>query len=390
MGKEPELPRRLFLAQTIRHLFLHAGVAARLGDENHLLIVEHFSPGLVEKYTRALENWPDNPFAQVALADMTEPRFAPTLPRLRRYRAKRRWLRAHRRKTRELIDQAIEQGPLAGVFAGYESYESQYAMQAAKRRSPACVGAYVEDGTAAYARSFRKHRSPWSERIKGELRRVRYGLWWEEAEVSGTSRWIDECHLIFPDLALAELRSKRLCQLDATIHRTRSFRGFAEGVAAEFELDTDRLRGAGFLIAVSRSTLLDYLPGYEETVRRLLRRLLDAGERVAVKYHPREPRPNYLGLTDGGGLHLVTPEIPFELLVLLLDDDRATVLGDVSTALLSARWLRPEMRLIALQHALAPEDPAYRFLESEFRTLGIDVETDPTRLAHQLSHADAG
>ena len=380
---------RLFLAQTTRHIVLQTGLAAELGGDNELCILEHFSPELAARFESAFNAWGASPFRVVDRVAVEGASYRHDCSKWERHRHKRRWLKQHRKGMRDRIDHFVAARKPTMVCMGYESYESQYACYAAKRVNPDCVGAYIEDGTGAYQRSFKRPRSSSGARLRGALRRLRHGRWWDEVELAGTSRWIDTCYLCFPELALPGLRRKQVRRLDPNVFRTPDFRDFAEHVSRAFELDAQRFRSANALIALSRGTLLDFLPNYEQTLRRLIAALRQRGEHVAVKYHPREVHPNYLELQDADDLYVLPPEIPFELLVLLLDDDGATVIGDVSTALMSTRWLRPGMQPIALQHCRDPSDPAFGYLETEFRQLGILLEPSPEALLDRLAPASA-
>ena len=104
--------------------------------------------------------------------------------------------------------------------------------------------------------------------------------------------------------------------------------------------------------------------------------MLSAGKTAAIKYHPRERRPGYLGLEEDERLYVIPPMVVFELLVLLLGEPAPLIVGDLSSALVSTRWLRPDVPVVAISHEQESADPG-RGLERSFRALGIPMETDP-------------
>ncbi|HVF34693.1 MAG TPA: hypothetical protein VND91_05160, partial [Candidatus Saccharimonadia bacterium] len=79
---------------------------------------------------------------------------------------------------------------------------------------------------------------------------------------------------------------------------------------------------------------------------------LGAEREVAVKYHPREDERDALSL-EGAGARLLPHGLPAELAFTRLRRG-GIVLGEASTALLAARWLRPDLRVMDLGLAQAP------------------------------------
>ncbi len=380
----------VFFASSPRHVLIAAGVAlsdAVEGDA-HLYFIEHIPRADVEEWLEILAGWSESPFRSVtrlggdwraALGD------GGTLPR---FVAKRLVKSRLRRANRALLADDFSKLTPEKVWVGCDTYyESQLALSFAKRHRPGARGAYLEDGTAAYARTFREGRLSRLLRLKrvGDLaKRLTYGSWWRGVRVQGTSPWIDEAWLAFPELAIADLAGKELHTLAPEAFSGAAFRGFAERAARAFGADPEALASTSLILVATRSTVARYVPGYVESMRLLVSELVDSGVRVAVKLHPREPEPDFLSFRGQVGVDIVPGALPFELLLRLVRDPEPFVIGDISSALLSARWLRPDARVIALRSA--PEgSPAGRYLEHELTELGIPIARDPCAVAAQCS-----
>jgi hypothetical protein len=122
--------------------------------------------------------------------------------------------------------------------------------------------------------------------------------------------------------------------------------------------------------------------------------LVERGYDVAVKYHPRQIETDYLDVGRDPRVSLLPSGLPLEYVYILAAapatdsalsrrsgaaakaDARPLqmVIGDVSTTLLTARWLVPDARVISLARPLGLLDPA---IEELFAKLAISV---PPRL----------
>jgi glycoprotease/Kae1 family metallohydrolase len=119
-------------------------------------------------------------------------------------------------------------------------------------------------------------------------------------------------------------------------------------VAASFQqavvdvLVTKALRACSVVVLLPHSKLLR---GNEALLLRL-RRLLSAadacGRRVALKYHPRELEDDPFGLLGDNAAMVLPKLLPMELLVPLLPSGGLLV-GEGTTAIVAARWLRPDL-----------------------------------------------
>jgi|GEM_PF-2039798 len=374
-------PVHYHFASSPRHLLLLAGLALEARDaEHHLFFIEHIPAAGVARYLRMLESWPSSPFASVqALEGDWRPELGSLAPAERRKR-KPALKRAFRARNRARLDAALERAAPDAIFAGIDNYyEVQYALHRATRLRPGLRRVYVEDGSSAYEYSFRNLHL--RELPKELLRTLRYGLWWRPCTLAGTSGWLTEAYVAFPELVHERLRGLELHELPREVFLGEDFRQLAAVMAAELGVDCEGLSGADVLIAVTNSKWASLLPGYRDTMVGIVEALLAAGRRVALKLHPREQDPDPLGLGRRGDLYEVPQQAMFELLAILVRNPELVVIGDASTALIGVQWLRPELETIALQHDR--DATGGTFLERIFEEIGVTLEREPARFVER-------
>lgn len=367
-----------FLASGVRQVLLDTALALHRGGHNRLFLAEHIRLAWIELYRDAFASWPESPFRslQVLSADW-RPQLA-NVPRWRRRFVKPRLKRGYLRRNRALLEQDLRAHPPAAFYVSCDTfYESQYALHLTKQLAPDAPRIYVEDGLAAYARSFaRPALLEWPKEIG---RFFRYGTWWRPCTLPGTSGWLHEGLLAYPAHAVADLRRLRLREFEPGLLTTPSMREFAARIGHRFGLDRAALRRADWIVTIANSRWSHLYPAYHATMARICRELLDRGLRVLIKQHPADlEQGDCLGLGTHPGLYVAPAALPIEVLFLLLDRDDVTLLGDASTTMVAARWLRPTMPAIVMQMTSDGADLAA--LAPMFAAIGVTIEPEPARV----------
>jgi hypothetical protein len=384
----------VFLASSPRHVLLAAGAvcSGEVRGDAHLYVVEHLPRASVERWMDVLLDWESSPFRSVTRLDGDWRPEVGDRSGLARHLAKRGTKARFRRENGVQLEAELGRLRPEKVWVGCDTYyEAQLSLAVAKGLRPEARGAYLEDGTAAYERTFRESgvsRALQLKRARDLARRFLYGSWWRGPEVPGTSPWIDEAWLAFPELAVEELRAKELRRLSPEPFRGPELGELARSSSRAFGADPGALADASLVVALTRSTVARFVPGYVEGMTAVVEELLARGSRVALKFHPRERDPGFLPVADRAGVDVVPSALPFELLLGLSRSPELAVVGDVSTALLSTRWLLPDARVVALR--CAPEGTAPgRYLDAVLERLEIPVLRDPSAVADLCAVAAA-
>lgn len=361
-----------FVASSPRHLLLFAGLALEHAarDDNRLFFIEHVPQSAVAAYLSMLGQWRASPFAG---AEALEADYRPLLGSAKKGALKR----AFRSRNRARIDAALaERAPDAVYVACDDFFESQYLLHRSKLIKPDRRGIYVEDGVSVYEHSYQNQHV--RNRPKEWARTLRYFPWWRRSLVPGTSGWLDEGFVAFPDLVLEPFKQMRLDALPRARYTSPELGQLGRLWAEAFGVDAAALNRCDVLIAVTHTKWSGLLPGYRDRMRAICRRLLDGGKRVAIKPHPRDPTPDPLGLEDHPNLYRVPSQVMFEVLAVCIENPALLVVGDASTSVAATRWLRPEWRVVALRHDPGGVDSHY--LARLFAASGVEIEADPEAL----------
>jgi hypothetical protein len=215
---------------------------------------------------------------------------------------------------------------------------------------------------------------PWED-VAGFLL---FGRDWSGIEVLGTSRWISTGMFIYPELVRTELAHLRCIALPRDLVLNDEMRGIAGRMLQASNANIARIRTVDAVVTVSHSSVGSGSVAYRKGLAAIVGQLIRRGCRVGIKYHPREAEPDYLGLARGDGVVGLPQGLPLEYLY-ILSATRATgtedafaplryVIGDVSTTLLTARWIVPDAHCISLARPLQMLDAS---LESLFMKIGV-------------------
>lgn len=340
-------PRRLFVASTPMIALACAAIAAARPGRARLLLIEDFD--LAARLEALLRRWRDNPFEDIqrlpgrhtehCLGAGHEHRGVSGL--LRRVRVKRalrqRTLAAIRRCEAAFAPEEI-------WLANDRKPETQLALHLASARTGSRVGRYVDDGLYTYLGDVRTRTA--TRRVDAIVKRLAYGRWWQHAALAGTTRWIAQRWLAFPAADADRAPARERHALPRTWFAQRRFLRLGVLAAREFGIRRGALHGAGAVLVLPHSNQLRANPALAPALARVVDACLAQGARVAVKYHPREHVADPAGLARPG-ITVLPALLPLELLLPLLPAG-TRLMGEGSTALLAAHWLRPDLEVVDL------------------------------------------
>jgi hypothetical protein len=353
--------RRLIVAYTPYHVLLATAALQHSPDENHLAIVRDF--GAAAEMASVLPRSTVRAFASaVALGGCFG-----VGTRMRRQFSYRRSAVEIARHAREIVPDQIWVGNDARP-------ESHAAFRAVARMRAAPAGVFIEDGMTAYAASVTRPLSLW-EQAAGY---VLFGRLWSGISVLGTSPLVSGGLFTHPDIVRAELSHLAKTPVSRDALLSPAMQTLAADMVRGAGGDPGRIAGADAVVTVTHSNVAARSPDYRRQMLELVRHLLRRHHGIAVKYHPRQAEPDYLGVGTDPRVTLLPRGLPLEYLYVLAAAGSPRrlqhVVGDVSTTLLTARWLVPEARVTSLGRPLGLLDSS---IEQLFVRLGIAM---PERL----------
>lgn len=297
-------------------------------------------------YFDVLQKWKNSPFEKILLTSGSAKGYKKI---------------AERKANFTKLGEFVEDFPASVIAVGSDRrIEFQYLMHLRTSSSKNVVeGWYLDDGLYSYA----GRPSKWfKDLVSSALRKVSYGFWWKEPKTVGASDWINQAWLFSPENTVEPIQNKVCHQILTEWFLTPDASEFVNLVLDKFGVDVQmrmQLESTDLFILISHPNNILKMDGYLQRLELFLEEAVQLGKKVAVKYHPRSNGPDYLGLEKRYGALVLPNNLAFEFMMPLLDSD-TIILGDVSTVLMTAKWLRPDIA----SYAVLNEDDDYA---SQFR-----------------------
>lgn len=313
------MKRNVYIAFTPYHIFLASMIALEYEqDDNQLIIVADFA---AEKIAAAVQG--SSLFSKCCVL--------PGLYKLEKHR------NARRKENAAAMRRWLALGAAADrIFLGTDTrLESQAAAFHAKKRNGQSRIVVLEDGGDFYSSVDEGYRpkSAWRQWVN----KLHFGRWYEDVKIAGLYTASEEIRMIYPSLARHELQDKLRTPIHARYCFTEAYRKFLEIYWRSFAEVKQKIAAVDGILMITYSGYTRNFPDYIPFIQEFCRTSMCAGKKIAVKYHPREEKPDYCRL--GGGVLFLPEEIPAEVLYASSGRDLKWVVGDVSSALMTAKWL---------------------------------------------------
>jgi hypothetical protein len=253
-----------------------------------------------------------------------------------------------RKKNSEVLLNFAKESHISQVFVGNDRHvEFQFLAHFLKKEIPSLRSIYLDEGLYSYIG--RKASGAIAERIVDQaLKRLVYGAWWQTPKTIGASDYIDEVWLAYPEQVCSILQSKVRTQLPLEGFESTLFQGFIKCWGGLFDLPIN-LHKVDFILTITDEKNFAKFPGYEASIRDLVRSLIAEGHKVAVKYHPNANQQDLLRLAVISDQVSILPSgLPFEVLLPLLSS--ATLIAEFSSTLITSRLLNPKMTVWSVVH----------------------------------------
>ena len=342
-----------YLVSTPLHLFLGSAIASQRTDKKHILIFIDQAETENNFYFNEVKKWKDSPFEDVYIFP----------GRIKGFLAKRK----SRKQTFLALNNLINKYKPSEIYTGNDRrIEFQYSMQKSLEHGGA-KGNYIDEGTFTYL-----GRPPslgiQDMMIDSFIKKLVYGFWWHNPPTIGGSSWVSNVYAAFPILVHPFLKKKNLIELSSAWLQTDNLNRFSAQLLATKDIEPETIQSIDVLIALPHESIIARNVHYKDSLISLIAQLKSKNKNIAIKYHPRDIEHDALNLAQSG-CQLIPKQVNFEALLLIFPENR-TILGDFSSVLLNARWLRPDLRVIA---ALEDKSKVSEQLFSLYSSLAIEM-----------------
>ncbi len=284
-------------------------------DSKLLLLIDQ--PEIDSIFVKAILNWAESPFSLIQTAS-------------RKISGKGK-VAQRKQANKEILDILKHYQP-NHIYTGNDR---RIEFQCAMAHSPSITrGLYIDDGTYTYL----GRKTHWfkDHLLDNLAKKLTYGNWWKQPETIGASDWISECIVAFPDSVVEQLKTKTLTQLPLNLARSE-FQSLANLCLSDDPDTIAQLETLNALALLPHNSVAQ--PGNIAAIKQWLEQKQGNN---AIKHHPRIKDKSIFG-------QLTAPEIParipMEVMLPMLRPD-CSIIGDCSTALLTAKWLRPSLDVV--------------------------------------------
>ncbi|SFR49085.1 polysialyltransferase family glycosyltransferase [Thiomicrospira sp. ALE5] len=356
------MSRLLFLPSTPLNILVSAALACHLrqeqGAEFHAEIWLIDQKNLANNpYLKALESWAESPFQSIKI-----------LPGVAKGRAKL----TERKQNFQTIDQGLAEFQPNIIATGSDRrIEFQYAMHRMRQQGTQTLGWYLDDGLYSYAGW---PKQPLKDTLNALLKKLTYGLWWQEPKTIGASNWINQAWLFKPAQAHPLLANKQLNILPTEWFQAPEIQSLSKLVRTD--LASQDLQAISLLLLLPHPADQAKMKGYATSIKNYLRQITEQGAKVAVKYHPRQSLDDEFQLAQMSNVTLIPKSLAFEYLLADLAP-QTQIVGDISTVLLTAKWLRNDLSVTGV---FDPNDAYAQQFRPYFEQFDINIIDNLTSL----------
>lgn len=343
-----------YLASTPLNIFLCSSIASHRKHKKSILLFIDQREIDENFYFDQLTEWKDSPFQDVYIFP----------GHVKGFLNKKR----SRQKIFSTLNDLIEKYHPSEIYTGNDRrVEFQYSMQKSLEYGGAS-GNYIDDGIFTYLGRPDSAINIQDTVIDTCIKKLTYGFWWQTPPTIGGSNWIKNVYAAFPQLVHPLLSKKNVIELNAHWLQSDNLNKFSAQLLRAKNIEPEIIQSVDVLIALPHESIISQSNNYKESIIKLISQLKTQNKNIAVKYHPRDQVEDSLHLKEIG-CTLIPSQVNFEALLLIFPTNK-TIIGDFSSVLLNARWLRPDLRVIA---ALENEESLPSNMLSLYSSLQIEM-----------------
>ncbi|WP_320819659.1 polysialyltransferase family glycosyltransferase [Thalassolituus sp.] len=344
----------LYLCSTPLHILNAVAIAStRQEYEHHIWLIDQPIADN-NPYFDILNNWDGSPFKRV---NISAGQIKGTKKKL-----------ANRKLIFSQLKSYIEEIHPSRIYTGNDRrIEFQYAMHCCAKAKQPASGIYMDEGTFTYVG--RAASSSFSDQyVDNLLKKLTYGFWWKNPSTIGGSKWITEVYAAFPHLVHEKLKAKKIISLQEYFVDNNRLEDFCGKLVEYFGASRENIATLTAIITLPHESIINRQSGYSKSMSDTLEILTKDNFRIGVKYHPRNTNPDILNASENSSAYVIPHKIPFEAILPLLPN--GIIIGDISSTLINAKWLKPKANLVSIANPEAPMMAEFKYFFSK-----IGVET---------------
>lgn len=347
------IKKKLFVAYTPYHIFLSCILARSCNNSCELILVPDFPSS--DKIISAILNWSNNPFKKIYVLRgkyAIQSNFVKIINIRKNLKIIKKQIRDKEAIETYVFNDANAEGQFIAFINHFNGGENTY----------------VEDGASAYTNESLTALVGW----KYILAKYLYGRWFKSLSVIGTSAYIDNVMVFNPDVVRNELQTKKIIAIYK--HLILNFdEELRNEILCHFNIN-DNYASSECILLLPLSTIfkdserINMISTYKKIIFHLMRRF----KSIVCKYHPREVMGDYLSLADLN-VKQIPHTIPVEIFFMIIKSQSVLIIGDISTALITAKMIMGDKsRVISIKKLIYDNNIDI----SVFEKMNIDIVDD--------------
>lgn len=324
-----------YFASTPLHLLLFSAFCIDKPEKAHhlLLIDQKITENNV--YFEAARAWQSSPFKSLHLFGGQTKKGAEKI--------------AHRKEIFSEIQKLIDQYNPNELLTGSDK---RLEFQFAASLLPKAKSMYVDEGTFTYIPpSSLKQLS--NRFIDTPFKKLTYGSWIKSTPFTGGSDYIDKVIAAFPDQVHHQLREKTIKSFPKENIFHPAISELSKQLINQSHFNLEQLKSLTYLFILPHESILD-TPLWQQ----LFSNLNKKGIAFGVKYHPRSSAPDPLNLQSLTQAIILPKILFFEALLPALPPE-THLISDLSSVLLTTRWLRDDIKTTAVIDKVSKKHKAF-------------------------------
>jgi len=321
----------VYLVSTLRHLHFSMALAFENSDENAHLIIT--GSNISEEVLHKLRASELSPFISMIRIEMY---IGETKKKLKDFR----------HIQQQMSDYLVPLMP-SKCFVGNDRKDyAQWFMNFSTKLNSDCVRYYLDEGTASMVPYSKTSRSI-VDKLEGFIKKLLFGFWFSMPPAIGASKYIDFAYLIFPSLAHKYLKNKNILEFERKWLLNTSLLKLLSEIGGLSTAELGELTRITTVFVLPRKKLINRFYGGIPQLKNILQSYANSSNCVGLKYHPADS--DGISELEQGIDHLVRlpNTLSLEMLLGFLPAN-LTLIGDISSALFTVKWLNPETTVYSI------------------------------------------
>ena len=322
----------LYLTATPYHILLSSGLALNNNKNKKFLVIRPDFPNY-DLIMKSFKMWKNCPFDDIILLNGN---FS---PKYKKMNSSLKYLLSSVDNLNKVKKIPIFKNK-ANIYVFNDNFpEYQYLCHKNKTGK----NIYVEDGSAAYSYNLRNTKNY----LKHLFDKILFGKWYYRvSELVGTSPYIDECLVFYPNLINKSLKNKKLNKIPNEIFSNLNKYDYIDVLSDVYNISIPNVDS---LIVLERFEYLkenSLLDDYLNVINAVITNDLKNNKSILIKYHPREIN-HYIDIKDKN-IHYIDQSIPMEVVYLVLKNKKVNcIYGTTSTSLITSKIILPAVKVIS-------------------------------------------